>query len=63
MNLMLRNKLVGVIVGGLGVIIIVVVMLGNVDGFEGWCYYVYQDVVGVWIVCDGYIGIDICCGY
>lgn len=63
MNLTLRNKLVGVIVGGLGVIIIVVVMLGNADGFEGRRYYVYQDVVGVWIVCDGYIGIDIRRGY
>ncbi|MGM3312651.1 glycoside hydrolase family protein, partial [Enterobacter hormaechei subsp. steigerwaltii] len=59
MNTTLRNKLVGAIVGGSGAITIAAVMLGNADGLEGRRYYAYQDVVGVWTVCDGYTGADI----
>ncbi|MEG1532132.1 MAG: lysozyme [Citrobacter sp.] len=59
MNPTLRNKLVGAIVGGSGAITIAAVMLGNADGLEGRRYYPYQDVVGVWTVCDGHTGSDI----
>ncbi|MCK7012786.1 lysozyme [Enterobacter roggenkampii] len=59
MNPILRNKLVGAIVGGSGAITIAAVMLGNADGLEGRRYYAYQDVVGVWTVCDGHTGTDI----
>ncbi|EOK6198822.1 lysozyme [Escherichia coli] len=59
MNPTLRNKLVGAIVGGSGAITIAAVMLGNADGLEGRRYYAYQDVVGVWTVCDGHTGADI----
>ncbi|WP_439412007.1 lysozyme [Enterobacter ludwigii] len=59
MNPTLRNKLVGVIVGGSGAISIAAVMLGNADGLEGRRYYAYQDVVGVWTVCDGHTGADV----
>ncbi|PAO10843.1 lysozyme [Enterobacter roggenkampii] len=59
MNPTLRNKLVGAIVGGSGAITIAAVMLGNADGLEGRHYYAYQDVVGVWTVCDGHTGTDI----
>ncbi|EMV1560024.1 lysozyme [Enterobacter ludwigii] len=59
MNPILRNKLVGAIVGGSGAISIAAVMLGNADGLEGRRYYAYQDVVGVWTVCDGHTGADI----
>lgn len=59
MNPILRNKLVGAIVGGSGAITIAAVMLGNADGLEGRRYYPYQDVVGVWTVCDGHTGADI----
>ncbi|QXB19815.1 lysozyme [Lelliottia amnigena] len=59
MNPTLRNKLVGAILGGSGAITIAAVMLGNADGLEGRRYYPYQDVVGVWTVCDGHTGNDI----
>ncbi|RTP94512.1 lysozyme [Enterobacter sp. WCHEn045836] len=59
MNTTLRNKLVGAIVGGSGAITIAAVMLGNADGLEGRRYYAYQDVVGVWTVCDGHTGADV----
>lgn len=59
MNPTLRNKLVGAIVGGSGAITIAAVMLGNADGLEGRRYYAYQDVVGVWTVCDGHTGADV----
>lgn len=59
MNPTLRNKLVGAILGGSGAITIASVMLGNADGLEGRRYYPYQDVVGVWTVCDGHTGNDI----
>lgn len=59
MNPTLRNKLVGAIVGGSGAITITAVMLGNADGLEGRRYYAYQDVVGVWTVCDGHTGADV----
>lgn len=59
MNPTLRNKLIGAIAGGSGAIAIASVMLGNADGLEGRRYYAYQDVVGVWTVCDGHTGTDI----
>ncbi|HDT2979795.1 TPA: lysozyme [Klebsiella aerogenes] len=59
MNPTLRNKLIGAIAGGSGAIAIASVMLGNADGLEGRRYYAYQDVVGVWTVCDGHTGSDI----
>lgn len=59
MNQTLRNKLVGAIVGGSGAIAIASVMLDSADGLEGRRYYAYQDVVGVWTVCDGHTGNDI----
>lgn len=59
MNPTLRNKLVGAIVGGSGAITIAAAMLGNADGLEGRRYYAYQDLVGVWTVCDGHTGADI----
>ena len=59
MNPTLRNKLVGAVVGGASAITIAAVMLGNPDGLEGRRYYAYQDVVGVWTVCDGHTGADI----
>ncbi|MEY7870952.1 lysozyme [Enterobacter roggenkampii] len=59
MNQTLRNKLLGAIVGGSGAISIAAVMLGNADGLEGRRYYAYQDVVGIWTVCDGHTGADI----
>lgn len=59
MNQTLRNKLVGAIVGGSGAITIAAAMLGNADGLEGRRYYAYQDIVGVWTVCDGHTGADI----
>ena len=59
MNPTLRNKLIGAIAGDSGAIAIASVMLGNADGLEGRRYYAYQDVVGVWTVCDGHTGTDI----
>lgn len=63
MNPTLRNKLVATIASGAGAITIAGVMLGNADGVEGRRYYAYQDVVGVWTVCDGHTGNDIRRGY
>lgn len=57
MFLVFRNSII-VMLGG-GVIVIVIIMFFGKDGFEGWKYEVYCDVVGVLIVCDGYIGLDI----
>lgn len=59
MNPTLRNKLIGAIAGGSGAVAIASVMLGNADGLEGRRYYAYQDVVGIWTVCDGHTGADI----
>lgn len=56
MNPTLKSKLVKAILGGSGAITIAAVMLGNADGLEGRRYYAYQDVVGVWTVCDGHTG-------
>ena len=59
MNPTFRNKIIGAITGGSGAIAIAAVMLGNADGLEGRRYYAYQDVVGVWTICDGHTGNDI----
>ena len=59
MNPTLRNKLIVAVSGGASALAIAGVMLGNADGLEGRRYYAYQDVVGVWTVCDGHTGSDI----
>lgn len=59
MNPTLRNKLIAGITGGASAITLAAMMLGNADGLEGRRYYAYQDVVGVWTVCDGHTGDDI----
>ncbi|SQC08971.1 phage lysozyme [Klebsiella pneumoniae] len=58
MNPTLRNKLIGAIAGGSGAIAIASSCC-NADGLEGRRYYAYQDIVGVWTVCDGHTGADI----
>ncbi|MDK4746201.1 lysozyme [Leclercia adecarboxylata] len=63
MNPTLRNKLMAAIAGGSGAITIAAVMLGNAGGLEGRRYYAYQDVVGIWTVCDGHTGADVRRGY
>lgn len=55
----LRSRIIGAITAGSGAIAIAAVMLGNAGGLEGRRYYAYQDVVGVWTVCDGHTGSDI----
>lgn len=59
MNPTLRNKLIAGITGGASAITLAAMMLGKADGLEGRRYYAYQDVVGVWTVCDGHTGDDI----
>ena len=59
MNPTLRSKLVKAILGGSSAITLAAIMLGNSDGLEGRRYYAYQDVAGVWTVCDGHTGADI----
>lgn len=53
----LRNKISAAIGGG--AIAIATVMLSGKGGLEGREYVAYQDVVGVWTVCDGHTGSDI----
>lgn len=53
----LRNKISAAIGGG--AIAIATVMLSGKGGLEGREYFAYQDVVGVWTVCDGHTGSDI----
>lgn len=42
-----------------GALSIAVAVLGGQDGLEGRRYYPYQDIAGVWTVCDGHTGPDI----
>ncbi|EIV2085263.1 lysozyme [Klebsiella aerogenes] len=58
MNPTLRNKMIGAIASGSCAIAIASVMPGDADGLKGRRYYAYQDVVGVWTVCDGHTGAD-----
>lgn len=53
----LRNKIVASLGGG--AIAIATVMLSGKGGLEGREHDPYQDVVGVWTVCDGHTGSDI----
>lgn len=53
----LRNKISAAIGGG--AIAIATVMLSGKGGLEGREHDPYQDVVGVWTVCDGHTGSDI----
>lgn len=53
----LRNKISAAIGGG--AIAIATIMLSGKGGLEGREHDPYQDVVGVWTVCDGHTGNDI----
>lgn len=53
----LRNKISAAIGGG--AIAIATVMLSGKGALEGREHDPYQDVVGVWTVCDGHTGSDI----
>lgn len=53
----LMRKLVAA--GGAGALAIAVALLGGSDGVEGRRYVAYQDVGGVWTVCDGVTGKDV----
>ncbi len=54
----LRNKIVASLGGG-AMAIAVAMLGGGGDSLEGRVYTPYQDVVGVWTVCDGHTGPDI----
>ncbi|EKN4689028.1 lysozyme [Yersinia ruckeri] len=56
----LRNKLLGVAVGG--AMVMTLALVGGHDGLEGREYMPYRDVVGVLTVCDGHTGQDIILG-
>ncbi|CUU24462.1 Lysozyme [Duffyella gerundensis] len=53
----LRNKLMTA--AGSGAMFIAMAFLGGKEGVEGRQYTPYQDVAGVWTVCDGHTGSDI----
>lgn len=59
MSMKLRSKVAALIAAGGGALAIAVALLGGPDGVEGRMYVPYQDVVGVWTVCDGHTGADI----
>lgn len=61
MRLIFPRKLMKKIVaaGGAGALAIAVVLLGGHDGVEGRRYTAYQDVGGIWTVCDGITGSDV----
>lgn len=50
----LRRKLVGA--AGAGALAIATIFIGGKDGVEGRKYEAYNDVAGVWTVCDGHTG-------
>ncbi|ARF52801.1 lysozyme (plasmid) [Pantoea stewartii subsp. stewartii DC283] len=45
--------------GGAGALAIAIALLGGHDGVEGRRYDPYQDIGGVWTVCDGITGPDV----
>lgn len=53
----LMKKLIAA--SGAGALAIAVALLGGHDGVEGRRYTAYQDVGGVWTVCDGITGKDV----
>jgi len=53
----LRKRLITV--AGAGALAIAVALLGGPEGIEGRRFVPYQDVAGVWTVCDGHTGHDI----
>lgn len=53
----LRNTLMTA--AGSGAMFIAMAFLGGKEGVEGRQYKPYQDVAGVWTVCDGHTGSDI----
>lgn len=53
----LMKKLIAA--SGAGAMAIAVALLGGHDGVEGRRYTAYQDVGGVWTVCDGITGADV----
>lgn len=59
MNPRFRNRIAAVIASGATAFGIATVMLQGDDGLEGRRHYAYQDVAGVWTVCDGHTGKDI----
>lgn len=56
-SLPLRKKLAAA--AGAGSVALVVALLGGQDGIEGRRYNAYQDITGIWTVCDGHTGADI----
>lgn len=57
----LMKKLIAA--GGAGALAIAVALLGGHDGVEGRRYTAYQDVGGIWTVCDGITGTDVVRGH
>lgn len=53
----LRKRLVAV--AGAGAFAVAIALLGGRDGIEGRRYVPYQDIAGVWTICDGHTGGDI----
>lgn len=53
----LRKKLLAALSGG--AMTIAVALIGGPDGLEGRQYLPYEDVAGIWTVCDGHTGPDI----
>ncbi len=53
----LRKSVIAALSGG--AMTIAVALLGGPDGLEGRQYLPYQDVAGIWTVCDGHTGPDI----
>lgn len=53
----LRKRLLAV--AGAGALAVAVALLGGPEGLEGRRYIPYQDIAGVWTVCDGHTGHDI----
>lgn len=55
----LMRKIVAAAAGSGGAMVIAIALLGGHDGVEGRRYTAYQDVGGVWTVCDGVTGADV----
>ncbi|WP_413726820.1 lysozyme [Sodalis sp. RH16] len=53
----LRKSIIAALSGG--AMTIAVALLGGPNGLEGRQYLPYQDVAGIWTVCDGHTGPDI----
>jgi len=55
----LMRKILAAAAGSGGAMVIAIALLGGHDGVEGRRYAAYQDVGGVWTVCDGITGTDV----